>query len=168
VTVGTKCLEMIDDVETGLGIVGGFDAAMEAFPGAGVALAIGYRDLSARWTAWQRVLASARPTPVLEHPRAYVASTASIGAGSFVMAGAIVDRAVSLREIVVVWPGACINHDVHVGDNCFVSPNATLCRFARVGSHSFIGAGAAVVDHGVVPASSYVRMLESYTRKDPL
>ncbi len=94
---GHEVIGMMDHVNTGLGKVGTFDAAMEMFPGAGVVLAIGYHYLPVRWTAWQPVLAS-----------------------------------------------------------------------ARVGAHSFIGAGAAVVDHGVVPASSYVRMLESYTRKEGL
>lgn len=164
---GHEVAGMVDDVHSGAGVIGDLASALNEFEDCGIVLGIGYRDLSGRWNAWQRMKATGRPTPALVHPRAYVARTAHVEAGCVVMAGAIVDRAARLGEAVVVWPGACINHDCIVEGNCFISPNATLCGYARVGAGSFIGAGAAVVDHGLVPESSYVRMLERYTIKAP-
>lgn len=164
---GYEVVAMIDDDRAAAGVIRGLEHVPPVYADCGIALGIGYSDLVGRWKAWQRTRATGRSTPALVHPRAYVASTAHIGPGCFVMAGAIVDRAAHLGEAVVVWPGACINHDCVVESNCFISPNATLCGYARIGAGSFIGAGAAVVDHGLVPESSYVRMLERYTVKAP-
>ena len=162
---GYKVAGFIDDLNQGPGIVGGFDDAVAKHADCGIVLGIGYNDLAARWRAWLRVRASGRTTPGLVHPRAYVASTATVSLGAVVMAGAIVDRSVTLGEAVVIWPGACINHDAVVGENCFVSPSATLCGFVRVGAHSFIGAGAVVVDHGFVPEASFIPMLKRYATR---
>lgn len=160
---------MIDDYHSGPGIVGTIMEAAKRFPPSeyGMALAIGYSDLPARWAAWQRIKGLGFDTYALVHPRAYVAESAHIGPGAMVMAGAIVDGHAGVGEAAVLWPGACINHDAHIGANNFVSPSATVCGFARVGAHSFIGAGAAVVDHGLVPEGSTIKMLTAWTRKAP-
>ncbi len=162
---GHEVVGMIDDMSSGPGIVGTFEQATQGFPECGIALGIGYSNLSARWSAWQRVRGVHHETPTLVHPRAYVAASAAVGAGSFVMAGAIVDRQARLGEAVVVWPGACVSHDVHIDDNCFISPNATLCGFVHVGGHSFIGAAAAVADSCVLAEHSFVKMNTSYTKR---
>lgn len=129
----------------------------------GVVLAIGYKDLPARWRAWTRVRSAGFAAPALVHPRAYVAASARVGDGCMVMAGSIVDIRVSLGEAVVVWPGACINHDSAIGSNSFVSPNATVCGGVRVGANCFIGAGAGIADGRQVPEGSFIKMLSVYS-----
>jgi sugar O-acyltransferase (sialic acid O-acetyltransferase NeuD family) len=160
---------MIDDYNTGPGIVGTLTEAAKRFPPSeyGIALAIGYTDLPARWAAWQRLKGLGYAMPALIHPRAYVADSAHIGPGAMVMAGVIVDMRAEIGEAAVLWPGACISHDARIGANTFVSPNATVCGFARIGAHSFIGAGAAVVDRGLVPEGCTIKMLSRWTQKAP-
>ena len=157
----------IDDFERSPRIVGSFDdVARTTSPmDAGIVLAVGYRDLAGRWTAWLRVRAAGFTLPALVHPRAYVADSARLGDGCMVMAGAIVDVRARLGDGVVLWPGACVNHDSVVGDNTFVSPNATICGHVRIGAHCFIGAGAAIADHRTVPDRSFVRMLTAYVER---
>ena len=128
-----------------------------------VALGIGYNDLSARWSAWQRLRALGWPLPAVVHPRAYVARTAQLSEGCLVMAGAIVDRQARLGEASVLWPAACVNHEVDIGHNCFVSPNATICGAATIGPHSFVGAGVLVADHCAVPTGSFLKMGTRFT-----
>lgn len=161
---GHEAIGMVDDFSSGPGILGDLESVRDSHPppGFGIVLAIGYSNLEARWSAWERARAAGYRAPPLIHPRAYVSDTASVGEGSMVMAGAIVDARAVLGEHVVLWPGSCVNHDVVVEKNCFISPNATLCGFAHVGSHSFIGAGAALVDHAVVPEGGYIKMLSRY------
>jgi len=161
---GHEAIGMVDDFSSGPGILGDLESVRGSHPPTefGMVLAIGYSDLDARWSAWERARAAGYRAPPLIHPRAYVSDTASVGEGALVMAGAIVDARAALGEHVVVWPGACVNHDVVVEKNCFISPNATLCGFTHVGGHSFIGAGAALVDHAVVPEGSYIKMLSRY------
>lgn len=167
VDCGHEVAGYIDDISPGPGILGTLDAVRRTHPPEeyGIAFAIGYSQLAARWTAWQRVVAAGYIAPPLIHPRAYAARTASVGPGAMLMAGALVDVRARIGEIAVVWPGACVSHDCVVGENTFISPNATLCGYVDLGAHSFIGAGAAIVDHCVVPPSTRIKMLARYSGK---
>lgn len=166
---GYEVAGCIDDFATGPGVLGSFDKVQRTHPAGeyGVALAVGYTRLDARWEAWQKIRAAGYATPALVHPRAYVARSAHVAAGSMLMAGALVDVRARIGEAAVLWPGACINHDSEVGNNCFVSPNATLCGYVKLGDHSFVGAGAAIVDHCEVPSQTRIKMLSRYTGIDP-
>ncbi|GAB3368946.1 PglD-related sugar-binding protein [Massilia agri] len=162
---GYRVAGLIDDFSQADNVLGTLDRVKQTHPPSNfqIAIAIGYGNLAARWQVWERVTSAGYIAPPLVHPRAYVAKSATLGAGAMVMAGAVVDVRASLGNIAVIWPGACINHDATVGENCFVSPNATLCGYVGLGAHSFVGAGAAIVDHCVVPPRTRIKMLERYT-----
>lgn len=156
---GHEVAGMVDDFSTANGILGTLGSVIETHPPGefGIALAIGYKNLPARWSAWERVRAAGYSAPPLVHPRAYVADSARTGNGAMVMAGAIVDVRATVGEASVLWPGACLNHDAALGSNSFLSPNATVCGFATVGRHCFVGAGAVIVDHVRVPDEGFVK-----------
>lgn len=120
-------------------------------------IAVGYKNLAARWQVYEKVKSRGYRVPALIHPRAYVRDSDGVGEGAIVMAGAIVDINVTLAPLAVVWPGVVVNHDSKVGANTFLSPNATICGCVNVGEHCFIGANATVVDHRHVPAGSFVK-----------
>jgi sugar O-acyltransferase (sialic acid O-acetyltransferase NeuD family) len=162
---GHEVAGMVDDYNSGPGILGKSDSVVHSHPPSeyGVAMAIGYSNIPARWAAWEKIRSAGYRAPALIHPRAYVADTVRVGEGAMIMAGAIVDVRAEIGDLVVLWPGACVNHDVKIGPNVFISPNATLCGFSHVGAHSFIGAGAVIVDHGQVPETSFIKMLSRYT-----
>lgn len=162
---GHEVIGMVDDRNEGGGILGDLNGVCASHPPSdyGIVMAIGYKNIPARWAAWKRARAAGYRSPPLIHPRAYVADTARIADGTMVMAGAIVDVRAELAELAVLWPGACINHDSRIGRNTFVSPNATVCGFAQIGAHSFIGAGSVIVDHGQVPEAAFLKMLTRYT-----
>jgi len=165
---GHDPIGMVDDFNSGPNILGNFDTVVRTYPPSqyGIAMAIGYSNIPARWAAWEKIRSAGYCAPALIHPRAYVADTARVGEGAMVMAGAIADVRAEIGDLVVLWPGACVNHDARIGPNTFVSPNATLCGFANVGAHSFIGAASVIVDHGQVPEASFVKMLSRFTGKD--
>ncbi len=150
---------MVDDYNQGPGILGDLATVTDSHPPEhyGVALAVGYSQLPARWAAWERVSQAGYWAPALVHPRAYIADSARLGAGVMVMAAAIVDVHAEIGDLAVLWPGANVSHDSRVGSNVFISPGAVLCGAVEVGSHSFIGAGAVVVDHSNVPEASFVK-----------
>lgn len=162
---GHEVAGCIDDFASGAGVLGSFEEVRRSHaPGEyGIALAVGYANLAARWEAWQKLRAAGYAVPALVHPRAYVARSARLADGAMVMAGAVVDVRARIGEASVLWPGACISHDSVVGNNCFVSPNATLCGYVELGEHSFVGAGAAIVDHCAVPQGTRIKMLSRYT-----
>jgi UDP-N-acetylbacillosamine N-acetyltransferase len=161
---GHEFAGFIDDIHAGEDVVGGFEPTRLTHPPSEYACvnAVGYANLAARRGVTARIQNAGYPMPVLLHPRAYVSTTSPIGAGSFVMAGALVDCRVTVADGVVIWPGACVSHDCSIGPNTFLSPNSTICGDCRVGCDCFVGAGAVIVSHAVVPDGSRIKALERY------
>lgn len=76
-------------------------------------------------------------------PSAIVTPNSVIGEGCAVMSGAIVNRAV-LGKNVVVNSGAIVEHDCVIGDNTFLGPGAVVGGFTSIGNNCFIGLGARI------------------------
>ena len=155
----------IDDVHTGPDVLGNWNEciAQHSPTDTGVIIAVGYKDLDARWNVYQRVRAAGFCVPQLVHPQAWVAPTASIADGVILMARSVVDCGADLDELSVLWPGAVVNHNSAIGRNAFLSPNSTVCGCCQVGRDTFIGAGAVVADHTQVPDRSFVKAASIYT-----
>ena len=164
---GWRVLGFIDDHAPPSAFVSTFDdvTAQHAGTSAGMLIGIGYRDLDARWRAWERVRAAGWDVPALIHPRAHVAPSAQIGEGCILMAGVVVDHRTQVKDACVLWPQACVNHDCLVGANTFLSPQVVICGNVRLGEHSFIGAQSVIVDGADLPSRTRLRMGSRYTRR---
>ena len=96
------------------------------------------------------------------HPSAIVARDARIGAGSVIMAGAIVNPGCEIGEHCIVNTRASLDHNsvmepysslgpgvttggtVHIGAYSAVGIGATILQNITIGTHTVIGAGATV------------------------
>jgi sugar O-acyltransferase (sialic acid O-acetyltransferase NeuD family) len=156
---GLEFVGLIDDYAAGDSVLGTYAEVLTQYPPAAfdLVIAIGYNNLQARWSVYQKVITDGYETPALIHDRAYVSSRSRVEAGAIVMAGAIVDTFAKVQELAVLWPGVVVNHDSVIGANTFLSPNSTVCGFTQVGHSCFIGAGAVVVDHRTVPDQTFVK-----------
>ncbi len=83
--------------------------------------------------------------PTLIHQGATVSSSAHLGQGSQVLAGAIVGPRALLGQCVIVNSNASVDHECVLEDGVHVAPGATLCGCIRVGENSLIGPNAVVV-----------------------
>lgn len=165
---GREFAGFIDDYHLGDEVVGNFAVASEQCTPSSheIAVAVGYKNLRARWEVFQRVKALGYCSPSLIHPRAYVRDPKNVGEGAFIMAGAVIDVEAHLGPLVVAWPGVVVNHDSRIGANTFLSPNCTVCGCVTIGSHCFIGAGSTIVDHVEVPPECFVKAGSLRTGKD--
>jgi sugar O-acyltransferase (sialic acid O-acetyltransferase NeuD family) len=75
-------------------------------------------------------------------PRANIAESAQLFAGSIVQIGAVIGAG------SIVNTGAVVEHDCDIGEYVHVAPGALLCGNVKVGEQSHVGAGA-VVRQGV-------------------
>jgi len=86
--------------------------------------------------------------PVIISPASYVSRHSSIGDGTIVMHGAIVNALASVGRNCIINSQALIEHDAVIGNHCHISTGARVNGTAEVGAGTFIGSGA-VVREGV-------------------
>lgn len=79
------------------------------------------------------------------HPFSFVSSTADIGAGSVVFAGAVVQSGCRLGEHVIINTGTSVDHDCHVGDFVHLCPGVRLAGNVSIGTGTMLGVGTAVI-----------------------
>ncbi len=92
----------------------------------------------------------------LVHPSAVLASSASVGPGTCVMAGAVLNNNARTGAGVIVNTHVTIDHDCDLEDFTNVSPGATLSGNVHCGAAAFVGAGAVVVQGCRIGAASVV------------
>jgi sugar O-acyltransferase (sialic acid O-acetyltransferase NeuD family) len=86
--------------------------------------------------------------PVIVSPHSRISSHASVGPGSIVMYGAMVNANARVGSNCIINSLALIEHDVVVGDHCHISTGVILNGNVRVGETSFIGSGT-VTKHNI-------------------
>jgi serine acetyltransferase len=97
------------------------------------------------------------------HPTAYVAESATIGAGSFIAPTACVGHGARLGQHCLVHYQASVGHDSVLGDDCWVLPGArisgqvTLQERVLIGSNAFLFQGVTLGRNVQVDALTYVR-----------
>lgn len=79
------------------------------------------------------------------HPAATVASTANIGRGVIINAGAVVQPFATIGDGVMVHGGAIIEHDVNLGAFSNIAPGASLAGWVKVDAGATVLAGATVI-----------------------
>lgn len=105
--------------------------------------------------------------PVLIHPAAVVSASASLGAGSQVLALANVAADARLGEACIVNHRASVDHECVLGDGVHLAPGATLCGCVNLADNVFIGAGAVVLPRLSIGADAVVGAGAVVTRDVP-
>ena len=108
----------------------------------GVLVAIG--NCAIRWQKYQVLREAGAQLVSLIHPKASLSNFATLGIGSVLMAGAVVNVDAVLGEACIINTGATVDHDCQLAQAVHVSPGAHLSGCVRVGAFSWIGVGAAV------------------------
>ncbi len=90
------------------------------------------------------------------HPEACLARGVTIGAGSVVMAGGVINSDSTIENNVIVNTKATIDHDCCIKSGAHIGPGATLCGGIAVGECAFIGAGATVIPNVQIGANAMI------------
>lgn len=105
--------------------------------------------------------------PVLIHPDASICLSAQLGAGSQVLAQAVLAADVRLGEACIVNHKASADHECVLGDGVHLAPGVTLCGCIKVGDNAFIGAGSVVLPRLTIGADAVVGAGAVVTRDVP-
>jgi len=98
----------------------------------------------------------------LIHPSAQIAAGVTLGEGTVVMAGAIVNPCACVGVHCIINTGAIVEHDNIIEDYAHISPRAALGGTVRIGIATHVGIGAtiknniSICDHCVVGAGAVV------------
>ncbi|TGN07997.1 acetyltransferase [Leptospira ilyithenensis] len=76
------------------------------------------------------------------HPSALISSECSLSSSAQIMAGAVLQNRVIIKDNAVINTRASIDHDCSIGKHAFVSPGAIVCGGVTIGDSAFVGAGA--------------------------
>jgi acetyltransferase EpsM len=90
------------------------------------------------------------------HPRATIASSAEVGQGVIINAGAVVQPFARLGDHVMIHSGSVVEHDCVVEDFANIAPNAALCGHVRVGRGAVVYAGAVTLPGVSIGAGAIV------------
>ncbi|MBD2104417.1 acetyltransferase [Leptolyngbya sp. FACHB-261] len=80
------------------------------------------------------------------HPRAVVASSASIAAGTVITAGAVINPSAKIGSNVIINTCASVDHESIIKDGVHIGPGVHLAGKVTIGRATWIGIGATVVD----------------------
>ena len=86
--------------------------------------------------------------PVVIAPTAHVSRHATIGSGSIVMHGAIVNAGAKVGINCIINTRALVEHDVSVEDHSHISTGAILNGGVNIGVGSFVGSGS-IIKEGI-------------------
>lgn len=104
------------------------------------------RSPDTRIRLYQQAIQLGFSLPVIIAPTAHVSDHATIGAGTIVMHGAIVNAGARVGKNCIINTRALVEHDATVEDHCHVSTGTILNGSVTIGSGSFVGSGSIIRD----------------------
>jgi sugar O-acyltransferase (sialic acid O-acetyltransferase NeuD family) len=96
------------------------------------------------------------------HPRATLAASAVVGAGSVILAGSVICPQASVGDHVIILQNSTVNHHSRVGDFSTLSAGVTILGYVDIGLNAFVGGGSCIApscrigDAALVGAGSVV------------
>lgn len=84
--------------------------------------------------------------PSLIHPDSVIGANVEIGAGTVIMAGAIVNCCTRIGKGCIINTAATVDHDNDIGDFVHLSPGVHTAGEVKIGEGSWLGIGSVVVN----------------------
>lgn len=90
------------------------------------------------------------------HPRATIATNASIGSNVTIAAGAIICAHASIDDDVIINTGAIVEHENIICRGCHIASGVKLAGSVIIKEKTFVGIGAVVIENIKIGPSSVI------------
>ena len=90
------------------------------------------------------------------HPRAWVDTSVTLGEGTVIFAGAIVQPGSVIGRHVILNTSSSVDHDCVIGDFCHIAPGTHLAGTVRADEGAFVGIGSCIIPNRSIGAWSIV------------
>lgn len=117
---------------------------------------VGNTAVEIRRRLFDLAIGQGMPAPSLAHPRAVIARSAALGAGTVAFGGAVVAARAQVGRNVVLYSGSIVEHDGRLADHAYLGPGVVLSGNVVVGEGAFLGAGAVVLPGVAIGAGARV------------
>ncbi len=97
-----------------------------------------------REKVFDKLTQSDKKIVTLIHPASVIGEDVTIGDGSVVMAGAVINPCTTVGRGCIVNTCSSVDHDNVLGDFTHVSVGTHLAGTVKIGNHTWVGAGAVV------------------------
>lgn len=94
--------------------------------------------------------------PTLIHPNATVAVDVKIGAGTAIMAGAVVNPGTTIGKGCIINTCASVDHDNCIGDFAHISVSAHTAGTVVIGDNVWMGIGSIVSNNLTICADAFI------------
>ena len=91
------------------------------------------------------------------HPTAVINGPVSIGVGTVIMAGVIVQIGAWIGKHVILNTGCVVDHDCIIEDYAHIAPGAHLCGNVHIGEGTLVGVGVGIGPNTKIPSWSIVK-----------
>lgn len=100
------------------------------------------RSPETRMRLYEKLKTLGAELPVVRSPHAVQSKHASLGEGTVLMHGCVVNANAKIGVNCILNSQALIEHDVIIGDHCHISTSARVNGEVQIGNGCFIGSGA--------------------------
>lgn len=92
----------------------------------------------------------------LVHPSAQIGVNVTLGKGTVVMAGVVINACATVGEHCIINTSTVVEHDNVIDNYVHISPNAALGGTVRVGEETHVGIGATIINNVDVCANCII------------
>lgn len=98
-----------------------------------------------RRALFETILSRGGGLPVVKHPTATISASATIGVGTILSTGVIVQQDARIGRFCVLNTACTIDHDNVVGDSVSIAPGVHTAGGVTIADEAFIGLGAVII-----------------------
>ena len=114
------------------------------------------KNSNIRENLFKKILKYGFKFPSIISPLAYVSKHASIGEGTIVMHGSVINAGVSVGKNCIINSKSLIEHDVVIGDHCHISTRSTVNGGVIIKKNSFIGSNAVIKQNLIIGKNCFI------------